>query len=299
MSRQVKNKYFERRENLFRKALYIAPIIIIGVVAGFFITLTVNALPSIKEFGLKFLIGKTWDPVHGEFGALPFIVGTLFTSFLALLISTPFSLALALFLGEYYRKGRFSGFFRSMVELLAGIPSVIFGFWAFFYLVPFIRMLEMKLQVPPLGIGIATASIVLAIMIIPYSASLAREVISMVPHEAKEAAYSLGATRFEVIKRIILPSARSGIFAGLVLALGRGLGETMAVTMVIGNANIIPDSIFSPANTMASVIANEFSEATGELYMSSLIEIGLLLFAVSALISVLGRESIKRFGTTT
>ncbi|MBD3322638.1 MAG: phosphate ABC transporter permease subunit PstC [Chitinivibrionales bacterium] len=285
-------------ETFFRVLIHIAPVVIIILVSGIFITLVINSFASLAEFGPSFLIGQTWDPVHGEFGALPFIAGTLLTSFLALLISTPFSLALALFLGEYYRTGKLSGVVRSMIELLAGIPSVIFGFWAFFYLVPIVRWIEIQLNIPPLGIGIATASIVLAIMMVPYSASLAREVISMVPAEEKEAAYSLGATRFEVIKRIIFPYARSGIFAGTVLALGRGLGETMAVTMVIGNSNKIPTGIFSPANTMASVIANEFSEATGKLYMSSLVEIALILFAISAIINIVGRESIKRFGAT-
>ncbi|MBD3420883.1 MAG: phosphate ABC transporter permease subunit PstC [Chitinivibrionales bacterium] len=264
------------------------------MLSGICLTLIINSIPSIKEFGFGFIVGSNWDPVAGEFGALPFLSGTLITSFLALAICTPFSLAISLFLGEYFRDGIFSQILRSMIELLAGIPSVIYGFWALFYLVPLVRKVEIVLQVPPYGIGIITASLVLAVMIIPYAASIAREVISMVPNGLKEAAYSLGSTRLEVIAKVVIPYARSGIFAGIVLALGRALGETMAVTMVIGNRNQLTFDIFSPANTMASVIANEFTEATGELYLSSLVEIGLLLFVVSTVINILGREVIKK-----
>ncbi len=180
-----------------------------------------------------------------------------------------------------------------MVELLAGIPSIIYGFWGLFVLAPIVRALEIKMNLPPYGVGLFTASVILAIMIIPYSASIGREVIEMVPFEIKEAGYSVGATRYEVIRRIILPYAGSGILAGLMLSLGRALGETMAVTMVIGNSNFLPKSIFDPANTMASVIANEFTEATGEVYLSTLIEIGLLLFIVTASINLLGRAIIR------
>ena len=161
-------------------------------------------------------------------------------------------------------------------------------------LVPLVRTLEIKLGVAPYGVGIFTASIILAIMIIPYSASLGTEVIQLVPSELKEAAFSLGATRFEVIKKVTLPYARSGIFAGILLALGRALGETMAVTMVIGNSNFLPKSIFSPSNTMASLIANEFAEATEEIYLSSLVEIGLLLFIVTMVVNVIGKYIINR-----
>ena len=160
-----------------------------------------------------------------------------------------------MFLGEYCKEGAISNFLRSAIEVLAGIPSVIYGLWGIFLLVPLVRSLEMQLGVVPYRVGILTASLILAIMIIPYSASLGREIISLVPADLKEAAFSLGATRFEMIRNVILPYARSGIIAGILLALGRAIGETMAVTMVIGNANILPTSIFSPANTMASIIA--------------------------------------------
>jgi phosphate transport system permease protein len=232
--------------------------------------------------------------VTEEFGALPFLIGTLITSFLALAISIPFSLSLSLYLGEYAAEDFLSSLLRSAVELLAGVPSVIYGFWGLFILVPAVRFIEIKLGVTPYGVGMLTSSLILAIMIIPYSASLGREVIRLVPTELKEAAYSLGATRFEVIRRVILPYVVSGITAGNILALGRAIGETMAVTMVIGNSNFIPRSIFAPANTMASVIANEFTEATGTLYLSSLVEIGLLLFVVTMVINILGKQIIKK-----
>ena len=283
-----------RKESTFRRVLYVAAIGIIILLAGMFLTLLVDSLPALRKLGVGFLYKRTWDPVSGEFGALPFLVGTLATSFLALLISIPFSLAISIFLGEYFREGTASSFLKSAVDLLAGIPSVIYGFWALLVLVPLVRALQIKMGVPPFGVGIFTAAVVLAVMIIPYSAALGREVIQMVPADLKEAALSLGATRFEVIRKIVLPYARSGILAGTLLALGRAIGETMAVTMVIGNANAIPKSLFSPANTMASVIANEFAEATERVQVASLVEIGLLLFVVTTIINLIGRQIIKK-----
>jgi phosphate transport system permease protein len=285
---------FAAPESVFRAALFGAALCMILLLVGIFLTLLINSLPSIKEFGLRFFYGKTWDPVSGEFGALPFLAGTLITSFLSLAISLPFSLSLSIFLGEYSTKGAVPAILQTAIELLAGIPSVIYGFWGLFILVPIVRGIEMKLGVAPLGIGIFTSALVLSIMIIPYAASLGREVIRLVPDELKEAAYSLGATRFEVIKKVILPYVISGITAGNLLALGRAIGETMAVTMVIGNANVIPKSIFAPANTMASVIANEFTEATDHIYLSSLVEIGLLLFVVTMVINIAGKQIIKK-----
>ena len=249
-------------DRLFFNLLNLSALLVLVLVAAISITLFIYALPSIRTFGFSFFIEKTWDPVAQIFGVLPFLVGTLLTSFLALIISIPFSLSIAIFLGEYATKGTLSSLLKSSIELLAGIPSIVYGFWGIFVLVPVIRNLELKLGVAPYGVGIFTASIVLAIMIIPYSASIAVEVIQLVPADLKEAAYSLGATRFEVIRRVIVTYARSGIFAGILLSLGRALGETMAVTMVIGNSHFLPTSIFSPGNSMASVIANEFTEAT-------------------------------------
>lgn len=281
-------------DDIFRKVLQGVALLMLLFLAGIVVTLTIDALPAIKALGLSFVIETTWDPVFGEYGALVFFLGTLVTSFLALFISLPFMMAIALFLGEYYRKGFFSAFLKSIVELLAGIPSVVYGFWGLFVLVPVMRSIEIKLGVVPYGVGILTASIVLAIMIIPYSAAIAADVIKLVPSDLKEAALSLGATRYEMIKKIVIPHAVSGLFAGILLSLGRAIGETMAVTMVIGNANRIMDSIFSPSNTMASIIANEFAEATDTLYVASLIEIGLLLLLVTLVINAVGRYIVNR-----
>jgi phosphate transport system permease protein len=289
------SKQINFKEKAFKKTLALSAIIVVVVLLAIFFTLLINSLPSLKAFGLKFFYKTTWDPVANQFGALPFLVGTLLTSFLALVISTPFSIGVAIFLGEYYKKGAVAEVFKNIVDLLAGIPSVIYGFWGLFVLVPLVRDLEMKLHVAPYGVGIFTSSVILAIMILPFSVSLSRQVISMVPSHLKEAAYSLGATRHEVITKIIIPYTKSGLFAGLLLALGRALGETMAVTMLIGNTHDLPGGIFSPGNTMASVIANEFTEATGQVYTSALIEMGLFLFVVATIINIIGKQIIKRF----
>jgi phosphate transport system permease protein len=293
-----KNKKRDRlniSESIFRKILYLSGICMIVIIFTIFLTLLAKSLPAFKALGVHFLYGKTWDPVSGEFGTIPFLVGTLITSFLSLIISIPFSLSISIFLGEYFREGIASSVIKSSMELLAGIPSVIYGFCGIFILVPVVRAIEVKLGIIPMGVGIFTASIVLSIMVIPYSASLGREVVQLVPSELKEAAFSLGATRYEVIRKVVLPYARSGIFAGILLSLGRALGETMAVTMVIGNMNAIPKNIFSPSNTMASVIANEFMEASpGSLHLSSLVAVGLLLFVVTTVINIIGKYIIKK-----
>ncbi|MDB5021139.1 MAG: pstC 1 [Pedobacter sp.] len=284
-------------EMLFSRTLVITALLILILVIGLFLTLLLESLPSIQHLGFGFLFGKTWDPVSNVYGAYPFLVGTLLTSFLALIISIPFSMAIAIFLGEYQPTGALSAFLKNIIELIAAVPSVIYGFWGLIVLVPLVRSLESKIGVVPYGIGIFTASIILAIMIIPYAASLGREMISMVPAQLKEGAYSLGATRYEVIKAVIIPYTKSGLFAGILLSLGRALGETMAVTMVIGNSSIIPTNIFAPGNTMASVIANEFTEADRSLYLSALIELGMLLFLVTVVINVIGKRIIKGFNT--
>ena len=276
-------------EPVFRRILYLSGISLLLLLSAVFVSLFIASVPAMKHHGFGFLIGMVWDPVAGNFGALPFLAGTLLTSFLALLISLVFSLAVSIFLGEYFRTGIMSSSIKTVVELLAGIPSVIYGFWGLFFFVPAVRWVELQIGVLPYGVGILTSALILSIMIIPYSASLGREVIGLVPGDLKEAAFSLGATRFEVIRKIILPYARSGILAGVLLSLGRALGETMAVTMVIGNSNMLPKSIFSPANTMASIIANEFTEATGKIYLASLIEIALVLFVVTAVINIAGK----------
>lgn len=284
-----------RMETTFRRALLITALAMLILAIGIFITLVAESIPSLKFLGVKYLWGTTWDPVSNNYGALPFLLGTLLTSVLALIISVPFSYAIAIYLGEYNTQGWLSGLLKNIVELVAAVPSVIYGFWALVVIVPIVRNIETKLGVPPYGVGIFSASLILAIMIIPYAASLGRELIRLVPSSLKEAAYSLGATRYEVLRDVVLPYTRSGLLAGLLLSFGRALGETMAVTMVIGNTSILPHSIFSPGNTMASVIANEFTEADRTVYLSALIELGLVLFIVTVIINIIGKAIIKRF----
>ena len=268
-------------------------VLVLLLVIGGFITMVVMSLPSIKAFGFSFLVRDTWNPITNEFGALPFIVGTLVTSFLALIITIPFSLSISLFLAEY-APTKVRGTMANLVETLAAIPSVIYGLWGIFFLVPLVRKLEIALKEPPYGVGAFTASLILAVMIMPYATSVAEHVIAMVPRELKEGGYALGATRWEVMRHIVLPYARSGIVAGLFLALGRALGETMAVTMVVGNRNALLKSIFDPTNTMASVIANEFTEATSKIYLSSLVEIGLVLFLITFVVNVIYKWVMNR-----
>jgi phosphate transport system permease protein len=223
-------------------------------------------------------------------------VGTIITAVLALLISLPFSLAISLFLGEYMKTGPLATIVSSAIELLAGIPSIIYGAWGLFVLVPIVQQIQLGMAdqgILPLGVSVLTASVLLAIMIVPYSASLAREVIAMVPQDLKEAAYSLGGTRFAVVRRVIVPQAISGIFAGQLLAFGRALGETMAVAMVIGNMNLIPTSLWSGGSSIASVIANEYAESSGT-HTAALTALGLILFIITILFGLAGRGIIKR-----
>ncbi len=282
------------QEYVFTKGITACGAVIMLVLAGILATLSLHARESISHSGISFLWGRVWDPVFNEYGVLPFLAGTLYTSFLSLLLSLPFAISVAIFLSEYMKEGVLSSAVKSSVELLAAIPSVIYGFWALFVLVPVIRDIQMRLGVIPYGVGVLSASVVLTIMIIPYSASIAREVMQMVPADLKEAALSLGATKFEVIRRVVIPYARSGIFAGILLSLGRALGETMAVTMVIGNVSNIPRSIFAPGNTMASVIANEFAEAAEALHVSSMVNVALVLFLVTSLVNLAGRFVIGK-----
>jgi phosphate transport system permease protein len=284
-----------RFESFFRRLLSVVGLSMIVLVVGILITLVVQSVPSLKSVGVKFLWGKTWDPVADVYGAYPFLLGTLLTSFLALLISIPFSFGVAVVLGEYYPKGWLPDLLKNTVELIAAVPSVIYGFWGLAVLVPMVRSLEVKLGYEPIGMGIFSSALILAVMVIPYAATLGRSLIQMVPSMLKEAAYSLGATRWEVVKSVIFPYTRSGMFAGVLLSLGRALGETMAVTMVIGNTSLIPKNIFSPGNTMASVIANEFTEADHPVYLSALIELGLVLFLVTVVINMAGKKLISGF----
>lgn len=278
-------------DKITKIVLFSVSFIILIIAGGMVFSLVGGAIPSFKTFGLGFITSSQWDPTEGKenYGALPFIAGTLITSFAALIISFPLSFATSLFLGEYFRNTRVAKVLGTMVDLLAGIPSIVYGLWGFYVLRPFLIDIGFENQ----GFGVFTSSLVLAIMIIPYATSLSNEIISMVPNDLKEAAYSLGSTRYEVIRHVTIPAARSGIFAGYILAFGRALGETMAVTMLIGNANIIPDSLFSTGNTMASVIANQFGEADG-LKLSALISIGLLLFLITGIVNGIGKLIIKK-----
>jgi len=284
-----------RTENVFRRSLMIMGLLMIILVLGICLTLAWQSRLSISALGPKYLWNKVWDPVQDIYGAWPFLLGTLLTSFLALIISIPFSISVAIFLGEYHPKGWLPNFLKNAVELIAAVPSVIYGFWGLAVLVPIVRSFESSIGVVPVGVGIFSSSLILAVMIIPYAASLGRSMISLVPSHLKEAAYGLGATRWEVIRSVVLPYTKSGLFAGILLSLGRALGETMAVTMVIGNTSAIPKSIFAPGNTMASVIANEFTEADKPVYLSALIELGLVLFLVTIVINLIGKRVIDRF----
>jgi len=286
-------------ETIFKRILVVMSVILLILVVGILATLILESLPSIKSLGIGFLWGKIWDPVNNIYGAYPFLIGTLLTSFTALIISIPFSYAISIYLGEYNPKGWLSNFLKTTIELIAAVPSIIYGFWALFILVPVIRTFEAKIGVAPYGVGVFASSLVLAVMIIPYAASLGTTLIRMVPSPLKEGAYALGATRFEVIRSVVLPYTRSGLFAGILLSLGRALGETMAVTLLIGNssaiAHTLKDAFFGPGNTMASVIANEFTEADHTVYLSALIELGLVLFFVTVIINLIGKKIITNY----
>ena len=281
-------------DGAFKAVLVLAGIVVSVLLIAILFTLVLASRPALVANGFRFITGSTWDPVTNTFQALPFVVGTLLTSLIALVIGTILSLALAILMGEYFRSGPFAAIMRTAVELLAGIPSVVYGFIGVFFFVPAVRVLEEALQLPPFGVGIFTSALLLAFMILPYSASIGREMLGLVPSDIKEAALSLGATTSEMIWKVSLPYARAGFTGGVLLSLGRALGETMAVTMVIGNANNLTFNVMAPGNTMASVIANEFSEASSDVYLASLIEIGLLLFIISAVINIAGKIVVNR-----
>ena len=279
-------------DKIYNLLLLLAALVVPLVCGGIVYALVTDATEAFNHFGfLNFLTSSEWSYTEGSetYGALPFVVGTLLTTLLALLFCIPFSLPVALFVGEYFRGTKLAAVLSTVTDLLAGIPSIIYGLWGFYTLRPVI----MALDISPQGSGVLTASLVLAIMIIPYAASLSAEFIKMVPGDLKEGAYSLGATRAEVIRHIVFPFAGSGIFSAYILAIGRALGETMTVTMLIGNTNNIPGSLTATGNSMASIIANQFGEADG-LRLSSLIAIGLLLFLITAFINMVGKIMIKR-----
>jgi phosphate transport system permease protein len=271
--------------------------LLIAIVCGIGVVLAYQSIPSIQKFGLSFWRTEIWDPVAGEFGALPFIWGTLYSAVLALLIATPVALGIAIFISELC-----PAVLRQplvfITELLAAIPSIVYGLWGIFVLVPAVRAVETSLpdsvrklplfSGPPLGLGMLSAALILAIMVIPFISSISREVLKSVPPAQREGAYALGATRFEAIRAAVF-YARTGIIGAIMLGFGRALGETMAVTMVIGNNPKVSLSLFAPQYTMAAVVANEFAEAADDLYLSALVEIGLVLFIITLIINSFSR----------
>ena len=288
---------------LFRNLTRLAAFAVLALLAAIIGSLILGSMPAIKAFGFGFLISSEWDPVNDKFGALIPIIGTLITSGIALLIAIPVSFGIAIFLTElspnWLRRP-----LGIAVELLAGIPSIIFGMWGLFVFAPLfgdhvepwinnhigsLPFLGPFFSGPPMGIGMLTAGIILAIMVIPFIASVMRDVFDVVPAMLKESAYGLGSTTWEVMWNVVLPYTRIGVVGGIMLGLGRALGETMAVTFVIGNANQLNKSLLMPGNSIASALANEFNEAVGELYTSSLIELGLILFFITFVVLSLAR----------
>jgi phosphate transport system permease protein len=283
---------------VFRVVMFLVALLMVGIVVAKMSALTADSMLSIRQFGFGFLKSREWDPIKGQFGALPFIYGTVASSLIALLISVPFSLGIAIFLVEQapHYVARPVGF---LVELLAAIPSVVYGLWGIFVLAPFLReyvepALARTLGFLPFfqgsitGIGLLTGGIILAIMVTPIISAVVRDVLAAVPGSQREAALALGATKWEMI-RVVLVNGAPGIAGAIILGLGRALGETMAVTMVIGNRPEISLSLFDPSYTIASAIANEFTEATGDLYLSSLVELGLILFRVTFVVNGIAR----------
>ncbi len=292
------SRNFFSSDRVYRFSLTACAALILLIVLTMLIVMTQSSWLSIKEFGFGFLIGQIWDPIKGEFGALPFIYGTVVSSMIAVLIATPLSLGVAVFLVEQAPKS-IARPMAFLVELLAAIPSVVYGLWAIFVLAPFLReYIYPALQstfgwLPffkgtPTGIGMFTGGIILAIMITPIITAVVRDILEAVPVTQREAALALGATKWETT-RIVLANASSGIAGAVILGLGRAIGETMAVNMIIGNRPQISASLFDPAYTIASVIANEFTEATGDLYLSALIEMCLILFVVTFLVTALAK----------
>ena len=272
---------------------------VIALAAALAISLAWKSWPAMHSFGWRFLVTSTWDPVAGSFGALPFIYGTLVSSAVALLIAVPLSLGAAIYLAElapFWIRPPIA----FLIEMLAAVPSVVYGLWAIFVLVPWLRTWVQPglgrwlgflplFQGPAYGVGMLAAGLILAIMVVPYITSVSREVLLAVPNAQREAALGIGATRWEATRMAVLRYGRSGLIGAILLGLGRALGETMAVTMVIGNRPEIRLSLFAPGYTMASVIANEFTEATSDLYISALVQIGLLLLVVTILVNALAR----------
>ena len=301
-------KKHHRLDQLFRHATRFFVFLVLALLAGILVSLLAGSLPSIRAFGFGFFASAEWNPVTEQFGALVPIVGTLTTSAIALLIGIPVSFGIALFLTElspiWLRRP-----LGTAIELLAAIPSIIYGMWGLFVFAPVfstyiqpalkstlgsISLLGILFQGPPLGIGMLTAGIILSIMVIPFIASVMRDVFEVVPAVLKESAYALGSTTWEVVWNVVLPYTKIGVVGGVMLGLGRALGETMAVTFVIGNAHRLSASLMEPGNSIASALANEFTEAVGDLYLSALIELGLILFLITFVVLALSKLLLMR-----
>nr|WP_245270612.1 phosphate ABC transporter permease subunit PstC [Beijerinckia mobilis] len=285
-----------------------AALTILVLLGGVIVSLVIGSLPTFRAFGLDFLVTEAWNPVSDKYGAMAPIYGTLVTSVIAMAIALPVGLGIAIFLSELCPDAlkRPIGI---AVELLAGIPSIIYGLWGLFILAPFLQayvqpalisafapvpVLSSLFAGPPYGIGLLTASVILSVMILPFITSISRDVFQTVPAVLKEAAYGIGCTKWEVITKVIIPYTTTGVAGGAMLALGRALGETMAVTFVIGNAHRISTSLFAPATTISASIANEFTEAVGDLYTSALISLGLILFVITFIVLALARLLLMR-----
>ena len=293
---------------LFAAITRAAAVFVLCLLGAVFVSLVIGAAPALQTFGLGFLTSQSWNPVTEKFGGLAPIYGTIVTSFIAMLIAVPVGLGIAIFLTETCPPAlrRPIG---TAIELLAGIPSIIYGIWGLFVLAPFLQstlqpalidlfgpvpVLSTLFAGPPYGIGMLTAGLILAIMVLPFITAISRDVFATVPPILKEAAYGIGCTRWEVVRRIVIPFTRVGILGGVMLGLGRALGETMAVTFVIGNAHRISPSLFAPATTISATIANEFNEAVGDLYTASLIALGLVLFAITFIVLAIARLMLMR-----
>ncbi len=293
---------------VFRHLTRAAAIGVLLLLSGVIISLIYGSIPAIRAFGLGFLFSERWNPVTNIFGALPAIYGTIITSFIAMLIAVPIGLMIAFFLTElcpqWLRRP-----IGIAIELLAGIPSIIYGIWGLFIFAPFLQatlqpfvidtlgnvpLIAPLFSGPPYGIGILTSGLILAIMVLPFVTSITRDVFEAVPGVLKEAAYGVGCTTWEVVRNVVLPYARVGVIGGIMLSLGRALGETMAVTFVIGNAHRISASILAPGTTISASIANEFTEAVGDLYTSALIELGLILFVITFIVLAIARYMLMR-----
>ncbi|MEK0081864.1 phosphate ABC transporter permease subunit PstC [Benzoatithermus flavus] len=296
------------QDRWFHLACLFFAILVLALLGGVIVSLIDGALPALRKFGLGFVTAEVWNPVTEEFGALAPIYGTLVTSLIAMLVGVPVSFGIALFMTELCPMWlkRPLGI---AVELLAGIPSIIYGIWGLFVLAPFLQSVVQPFLIhtlgtlpgigflfkgPPYGIGVLTAGLILSIMILPFISSIMRDVFETVPPILKESAYGLGATTWEVVWKVVLPYSRVGVTGGIMLGLGRALGETMAVTFVIGNAHRISGSILAPGTTISAAIANEFTEAVGETYTSSLIALGLLLFAITFLVLACAKFMLLR-----